>query len=195
MPARGTPPDDSYGLAFAKLTGRETARDVLRIHTEVNMTADQEIEAADEMLKDFLRGQRESVLAIVEGLSEDDWHRSVVPTGWTPAGLGEHVGGAEWHWFQGVVAGKEPDLPADLDEELPPYDPMTVVFITDEPSSEVVAFYRNQCAESEAVLAVTPLSAPVLGKHNLGGFQPPNVRWVVLHMIEETARHIGHLDI
>jgi hypothetical protein len=31
------------------------------------------------------------------------------------------------------------------------------------------------------------------GRH--GDFAPPNVRWVVLHMIEETARHAGHLDI
>jgi hypothetical protein len=168
---------------------------LIRTRKEGDVAEDQESEAADEMLRDFLRGQRESVLAIVEGLNEDDWHRSIVPTGWTPAGLVEHLGGAEWHWFQGVVAGKEPELPGDVDEDLPPYDPLTVVFTTDEPSAEVVAFYRNQCAESEAVLAVTPLSAHVLGKHNLGGFQPPNVRWVVLHMIEETARHIGHLDI
>jgi Protein of unknown function (DUF664) len=40
---------------------------------------------------------------------------------------------------------------------------------------------------------VTPLSAPPRGRH--GRYEPPNVRWVVLHMIEETARHAGHLDI
>jgi hypothetical protein len=94
------------------------------------------------------------------------------------------------------VAGKQPELPGDLAEDEPPYDPMTVVFTSDEPSSEVVRFYREQCTQSEAVLDATPLSAQVVGKHNLGdGFTPPNVRWVVLHMIEETARHLGHLDI
>ncbi|MGA7987867.1 MAG: DinB family protein [Candidatus Dormiibacterota bacterium] len=157
------------------------------------MAQDHPDEADDEMLRDFLRGQRESVLAIVEGLEEEAWHRSVVPTGWTPAGLLEHLGGAEWHWFQGVVAGKEPELPGDLDEDLPPYDRLTVVFTSDESSREVVAFYRDQCAQSDAVLATTPLSAIPRGKHE--GFEPPNVRWVVLHMIEETARHAGHLDI
>jgi hypothetical protein len=161
----------------------------------VDVAEDREGEAADEMLRDFLRGQRESVLAIVEGLDEEAWHRTVVPTGWTPAGLVEHLGGAEWHWFQGVVAGRRPELPGDLAEDQPPYDPLTVVFTTDASSAEVVAFYRDQCAESEAVLATTPLSAPPRGKHGLGGFEPPNVRWVVLHMIEETARHAGHLDI
>jgi hypothetical protein len=152
-----------------------------------------ERESDDEMLRDFLRGQREAVLAVVEGLDEADWHRSVVPTGWTPAGLLEHLGGAEWHWFQGVVAGKQPELPGELDEDQPPYDPLTVVFTTDEPSTEVIAFYRDQCARSEAVLATTPLGAPPLGKH--GSYEPPDVRWIVLHMIEETARHAGHLDI
>jgi hypothetical protein len=150
-------------------------------------------EAGDEMLRTFLRAQRESVLAIVEGLSEEAWHRSVIPTGWTPAGMLEHLGGAEWHWFQGVVAGKRPELPGDVDDDAPPYDPTTVVFTTDEPSAEVLAFCRDQCAESDAVLATTPLSARPLGTH--GGYEPPSVRWVVMHMIEETARHAGHLDV
>jgi Protein of unknown function (DUF664) len=155
--------------------------------------ADHASQASDEMLRAFLRGQRESVLAIVEGLSEEAWHRSVVPTGWTPAGMVEHLGGAEWHWFQGVVAGKQPELPGDADEDQPPYDPMTVVFTTDAPSAEVLAFYRGQCAESESVLDATPLSSPPRGKH--GWEEPPDVRWIVLHMIEETARHAGHLDM
>src|ERR1700730_3404912 len=135
-----------------------------------------ESEADDEMLLDFLRGQREAVLAIVDGLDEDAWHRSVVPTGWTPAGMLEHLGGAEWHWFQGVVAGRQPELPGDLDEEQPSYDPLTGVITTDASSAEVGSFYRDQCAQSEAVLAVTPLSAPLQGEHGLGGFEPPNVR-------------------
>ena len=155
--------------------------------------AEVEREADDEMLREFLRSQREAVLAVLEGLDEADWHRPVVPTGWTPAGMLEHLGGAEWHWFQGVVAGKEPEMQGDRDEDQPPYDPLTVIFATDEPSTEVIAFYRDQCAQSEAVLATTPLSAVPMGKH--GRYEPPNVRWIVLHMIEETARHAGHLDM
>src|SRR5215469_12366034 len=146
------------------------------------MAADHMSDANDEMLRTFLRAQRESVLAIVEGLSEEAWHRSVAPTGWTPAGMLEHLGGAEWHWFQGVVAGKQPELPGDVDEDQPPYDPMSVVFTSDGSSAEVTAFYRDQCAESESVLAKTPLSGPASGKHGLEGVGPPNVRWVVLQM-------------
>jgi Protein of unknown function (DUF664) len=151
--------------------------------------------AEDEMLQGFLQGQRDAVLAIVDGLDEESWHRSVVSTGWTPAGMLEHLGGAEWHWFQGVVAGKQPELPGDLDEDQPPYDPLTVVFTSEAPPAEVIAFYRNQCEESDAVLATTSMSAPPRGRHGIGDFEPPDVRWVVLHMIEETARHAGHLDI
>ncbi len=159
------------------------------------MAGDEVSDADDALLREFLRGQREVVVAIVEGLDEAAWHRSVVPSGWTPAGLLEHLGGAEWHWFQGVVAGRQPELPGDLDEDQPPYDPLTVVFTTDASSAEVLAFYREQCAASEAVLDSTPLSASPLGRHGLGESEPPNVRWVVLHMIEETARHAGHLDL
>ncbi len=157
------------------------------------MTTDRTARTRDEMLRDFLRARRESVLAVVEGLSEEAWHRSVVPTGWTPAGMLEHLGGAEWHWFQDVVAGKQPELAGDLDDDRPPYDPMSVVFTSDASSAEVTAFYTEQCAASESVLATTPLSAQPRGTH--GRYEPPNVRWVVLHMIEETARHAGHLDL
>lgn len=146
----------------------------------------------DQLLLEYLSAQRDAVLAIVEGLDEDAWHRSVVPSGWTPAGLVEHLGGAEWHWFQGVTSGKVPEPPPG-DAEQTPYDP-TAAFVCDEPSAEIIKFYREQCASSDQVLAATPLSARPRGKH-VDGFEPPNVRWIVLHMIEETARHAGHLDV
>ena len=73
----------------------------------------------DQVLLAFLQAQRDAVFAIVAGLDEAAWHRSVVPPGWTPAGLVEHLGGAEWHWFQGVVSGAVPEPPPG-DEEQPP---------------------------------------------------------------------------
>ena len=147
----------------------------------------------DQVLLDFLAAQRDAVLSIVAGLDEDAWQRPAVPSGWTPAGLVEHLGGAERHWFQGVVTGSY--APLRWDEGRPPYDPRAA-FACDRPSAEIIGFYRDQCARSDAVLAVTPLSAPPRGRHGdpeMG--EPPDVRWVVLHMIEETARHAGHLDI
>ena len=148
-------------------------------------------DAADQALLAFLAAQRAAVLSIVAGLDEQAWYRPVVPSGWTPAGLVEHLGGAEWHWFQGVTAGRHPDPPPE-DADQPPYDP-TAAFTSNLPSAEIIGFYRDQCASSDAVLAETPLSARPRGKH--GRNEPPDVRWIVLHMIEETARHAGHLDI
>jgi Protein of unknown function (DUF664) len=160
----------------------------------MDMTGTQVEHPEDQVLLAFLDAQRDSVLSIVAGLDEGAWHRPVVPSGWTPAGLVEHLGGAEWHWFQGVVAGADPE-PPPADEDLPPYDPKAA-FVSDLPSAEIIRFYRDQCAHSDAVLAVTPLSAAPRGRHGDPEMdEPPNVRWVVLHMIEETARHAGHLDI
>jgi len=142
----------------------------------------------------FLQYQRASVLSIVEGLDEEAWHSSVVPSGWTPAGLVEHPGDAERHWFQRVVTGSEVDLP--WDEGRPPYDP-EAPFTCDRPSADVIAYYREQGRRSDAVLAVTPLSAPPRGKHNDPDLEDEvtSVRWIVLHMIEETASLSGHLEI
>ncbi len=143
-------------------------------------------------LLECLQYQRDSVLSIVEGLSEAHWHTSVVPSGWTPAGFVEHLGGAEYHWFRMVVAG----LPVESspgDEDREPYDP-TAAFTSDLPSSEIVAFYKNQCRVSDEILANVSMSTKPLGRHQPDE-EVPSVRWVVLHMIEETATHSGHLEI
>jgi uncharacterized damage-inducible protein DinB len=152
--------------------------------------SDQEKQA----LLHFLEYQRASVLSIVEGLDEEVWHKPVVPSGWTLAGLVEHLGDAERHWFQQVVADSDVDLP--WDEGRPAYDP-EAAFICDRPAADVIAYYREQCQRSDAVLAVTPMSAPPRGRHGDPEMEDelPSVRWVVLHMIEETACHSGHLDI
>ncbi|MFE9689666.1 DUF664 domain-containing protein [Micromonospora sp. NPDC005806] len=62
--------------------------------------------------------------------------------------------------------------------------------------SMVFAFYRAQCERSNAVLASTPLSAPARGRHpGPLGEEVTDLRRIALHMIEETARHAGHLDV
>src|SRR5579862_1093979 len=59
-------------------------------------------------LLEGLEYQRASVRSIVGGLSEEAWHTPVVPSGWTVAGMVEHLGNAERHWFQEVVAALVP---------------------------------------------------------------------------------------
>jgi hypothetical protein len=105
----------------------------------------------------------------------------------------EHLGGAEHHWFQQVIAGRRQEVPVD-EADMTPYDPMAA-FLSDRSSAEIIRDYREECARSDAVLSVTPLSAQPRGRHGDPDLEPRNVLEVVLHMIEETARHAGHLDI
>ena len=109
-----------------------------------------ELDEEKRALLHFLDYQRASVLSIVEGLGEEAWHTPVVPSGWTPAGLVQHLGDAERHWFQWVVTGSAVDLP--WDQGRPPYDP-AAAFTCDRPSAEVIGYYREQCERSDAVLA------------------------------------------
>ena len=134
--------------------------------------------------------QRSSVRSIVEGLSEDAWNTPVVASGWTIAGLVEHLGNAERHWFQQVVTGSAEDLP--WDEGRAPYD-RAMAFTCDRPSPEVLGYYRAQCDKADKILAGVSLSDVPLGRH--GNHEIPSVRVVVLHIIEETAAHSGHLEI
>jgi uncharacterized damage-inducible protein DinB len=151
------------------------------------------------MLLVFLQYQRDSVLKIVEGLPEAAWQTPVVPSGWTVAGMLWHLGGVEHHWLQHVTTGvmeeRRPDEEAG-DEEA--YDP-EAAFTCDWPSADLIANYRDECRRSDEVLAVTPLSAAPrgLGFHHDPEYtkQITNVRWIVLHVIEETAAHSGHLEM
>ena len=141
-------------------------------------------------LLEFLEFQRSSARSIVEGLNEDAWHKPVVASGWTVAGMVEHLGNVERHWFLEVVAGAQVDLA--WDEGRPPYDP-EMAFTCDRPSRDVLGYYREQCDRSDEILAGISLSDVPRGSH--GDDEIPNVRVVILHVIEETAAHTGHLEI
>jgi Protein of unknown function (DUF664) len=167
----------------------------------MDMTGNQPKDSEDQALLAFLAAQRDAVLKIVEGLPEEAWQRPVVPSGWTVAGMLWHLGGVEQHWLQHVTTGVSEERAADEeagDEEEGGYDP-EAAFTCDWPSADLIAAYRGECRRSDEILAVTPLSAAPRGL----GFHPDpeytkqitNVRWIVLHVIEETARHAGHLDI
>jgi uncharacterized protein DUF664 len=135
----------------------------------------------------FLEAQRASVLAIIDGLDAEALTTSVLPSGWTPLGLVEHLGYAERHWFQEIAIGSADPLPWP-DDAIP--------LITSRPPSVVFDFYRTQCERSNEILASMPLSTPPQGRHpDPLGKEITDLRRIVLHMIEETARHAGHLDI
>ena len=135
----------------------------------------------------FLRAQRESVLAILDGLGEEALTSEVLPSGWTPLGMVEHLGYAERHWFQEIVTGMA--VPVAWPDD---HEPLT----TPRSSEVVFAFYREQCRRSDEIFAAMSLSAP-LRERPAGplGAEVVDLRGVVLHMIDETARHAGHLDV
>jgi uncharacterized damage-inducible protein DinB len=129
----------------------------------------------------FLAAQRQAALDILDGLSEADARRSVVPSGWTPLGLAVHLGGIERHWFAFALGGDTAHTPAV------PGEPQTL-------ASAVVA-YRSEIERSDALLAGFALDAPLtVVPEELPG-EIDTVRDMLLHVIEELARHCGHLDI
>jgi hypothetical protein len=141
-----------------------------------------------------LEYQRASVRSIVDGLSEEHWHTSIVPSGWTPAGLVAHLGGAERHWTCGVILAHDPGHAFDEDSD-EPYDPYAP-FVIDWPSSKVLTYYRDQAEQTDEMLARTALDSVPRGRHGTEEMdQPQSVREIVLHLIEETAAHSGHLEI
>jgi hypothetical protein len=146
-------------------------------------------------LQYFLDQQRNAVVAIIEGLGEAQLHTPVLPSGWTPIGLIRHLAGAEAMWFQWVVLGTQPQVTWDDGIDDQPYDP-EAPFTTAHSSIAVIEQYRRQCEMSNEILQSRDLHTALLGEHGLDWPDEPitDLRWVALHMIEETARHAGHLD-
>ena len=145
-------------------------------------------------LQYFLDQQRDAVLAILDGLDEAQLHSPVLPSGWTPIGLVRHLAGAEAMWFQWVVLGTHPKVTWDDGIE-DPHEP-GAPFTTGHSSAAVIQQYRRQCEISNDILRSGDLDAPLRGEHGLDWPGEPitDLRWVALHLIEETARHAGHLD-
>jgi hypothetical protein len=145
----------------------------------------------DRLLNSFLDAQRARALEIVGDLDVRQLATPVLPSGWTPLGMIEHLGHAERHWFQQVALGSAdpfpwPDDPAEDDEG---------GFTTPRSPEVVFGFYRDQIDRANAVLASVPWDTPPVGDHGQGDTeQITDLRFIVLHLIEETARHLGHLD-
>lgn len=145
--------------------------------------------AGDEraMLTAFLDFQRATVLVKCAGVSNNDARRPVVPSSrMTLAGLVSHLRWVEHFWFVRKLAGVT-DEPAlfdgpDPDGDWSP-DP-------DVPLLRLLEEYEAQCARSRAIAAGLELDAV-----SRTGRRPATLRWVLLHLIEETARHNGHADL
>ena len=133
---------------------------------------------------------RDAVKAKLRGVSEEDARRRLVPSQTTLGGLIKHLARVEVSWFQHRL-GQIPveDLPL-LSRAIE--DPESDFRVEEEDTVEaLIARYEEQCARSREIAAHHELDDvvphPVLGEVSM--------RWIVIHMIQETARHAGHADI
>lgn len=131
---------------------------------------------------------RATLLMKLDGLSESDMRRILVSSGTNLLGMVRHLAFAEDYWFSQIFAGADVDAPRALPgDEVPP----------DVRSQDVVAGYEAACARSRAVIDASDLDDRARGtvSNRRGPATQFNLRWVLTHMIEETARHNGHADI
>jgi hypothetical protein len=145
-----------------------------------------------ELLLGFVRWQREQVVAAAAGLTEEQLR-------WIPddrllpiIGVINHLAHMEWRWVEGRYLGSE--FPPRQEE---------FALGADTTGAQVINAYWQQAARTERIVRAAPsLDAPCLGEesgtgpaHLLLGFDDPiTLRWVLLHLIEETAHHAGHAD-
>ncbi len=125
-----------------------------------------------------------------EGLSEADAHRSVLPTSpyMTIAGIVSHMRWVEHSWFEVLLLGR-PAVGPQFDEGPEDADMM----VEGVPLERLLGEYERQCEVSNEITAAHALED--VGRHPGYKADQTSLRWILLHMIEETARHAGHMDI
>ena len=139
------------------------------------------------IIENMLDRNREALIETARGLSDADARRRLVASLTTPISLIKHAAAAERIWFQRFWAG--------LDEsECDGYsrrDEGTFTVADDESLADVIAEFERASQQSRAIVSRFDLDhtmeIPREGKVSL--------RWTLLMMIEEFARHAGHGDI
>ena len=145
-----------------------------------------------EQLLAFLDFHRATFAMKIAGLDSAQLDTRVAASEMTLRGMLKHTASNEDHWFGAVVGGvdePEPWASAPFGED-PDWDWHSA---TSDTAEELRDLWKASVERSRAALAGRDLDAPAARLH-LGRTQF-NVRWVVLHMIEEYARHNGHADL
>ena len=141
----------------------------------------------------YLQIARDALLWKQEGLSEYDVRRPLVPTGTNLLGLVKHVASVEAGYF-GETFGRPFGEPLPwLDEDAEPNADMWAT--AEESRQDIVDLYRRVWAHSDATINALALDA--IGHVP---WWPPErtevtLHRILIHMIDETARHAGHLDL
>ena len=135
---------------------------------------------------DFFRGV---VADKVEGLSESELVSSAVPSGWTPAGLVNHLVNVERRWLRwGFLAEPVPDPWRDAAGD--------DGWVTPRASpAELRSLLEATGVRSRSIVEAHELTeSAALGGRFADEASAPHLQWILLHLIQETARHAGHLD-
>lgn len=155
-----------------------------------------------ETLSGFVEYFRGTVVMKTAGLSDADAAKRLLPSLTTVSGLVKHLTDVERYWFRTRIDGQR-DVPTRWSAD----DPDGEFRVNDTDSLvELVKDYEAACRESREILARYDLEDRCRGQSDDDGDGDgdgaadgdtggPTVRWVLVHMIEETGRHCGHLDI
>ena len=134
----------------------------------------------------FLEDYRRAVELTLDGLTEEESRRRLVPSATTLLGLLKHVTWMQRVWFEACVGGVSREalgLAQSVDESFQ--------LTGDDTIASVLAAHRDACTRARAVVADIPLDTIVTG-HQAG---PRTLRWVMLQVLRELAHHCGHADI
>jgi len=142
------------------------------------------------VLTTFLDYARYTVHAKCAGISDADARRAPLPASplMTISGLVSHLRWVESAWIEKNLLGGTITAPWTDDD--PDREFRIAVQV---PLSQLLAEYRAACVRHNELVASLDLDIP--SKGDLWRAEPVTLRWVLLHLTEETARHNGHLDI
>jgi Protein of unknown function (DUF664) len=143
------------------------------------------------LLLDRLDGQRNHVLTQLEGLSDEQLRRPVLPSRWSCLGLVRHLTlSDERYWFEVVVAGEPLNFWPEGENGDWRVRP-------DESVADVVAAYRSAIARSHEIVSARRFGDPPAQPETWwpdAGLAFPDLRTIVVHVLVETSIHAGQLD-
>jgi hypothetical protein len=143
----------------------------------------------------FLDYQRATFRWKVSGLDQEQLNRTLAPTDMTLGGMLKHMALNEWWWFESTFAGDDPEgggyAMTGASDEDDDWDWHTAA--GDSPDT-LLGWWTARVAAADAVITANELDALSVRPSRREDSQF-TLRWIVLHMIEEYARHIGHADL
>ncbi|WP_199809312.1 DinB family protein [Streptomyces sp. NRRL S-244] len=159
------------------------------VHPEEDTRADGGFQGERAVLVGYLRDQRLTLELKCAGLDAEAMaRRAVEPSNLSLLGLVRHLAGVEQYWFRQVMAGE--DVRRHYRTADDPAADFTGAVADPEVVADAWATWRAEVAFAEGVVA----GASGLEVAGDSGGEPMELREVLVHMIEEYARHNGHAD-